>query len=88
MADLSNSQKSVEILRVLAEMIADDKYITFEKDWGFGSGTIVVEDGSHTHFGEDSYEDKEQNFDAFVDQLHGVLVRHVGLSFAKGNKNG
>jgi hypothetical protein len=87
MSDISNAQKSVEILRVIAEMVSDGRCVTFEKDWGFGSGTIVV-DGSHTHVGGDYHEDKEQNFDSFVDELHGVFVRKQGLSFVANKKDG
>lgn len=78
---MTHEQKALEILRVMAQAAADGKSLTIAEDWGFGTATVIDQDGAHTHVGADFLESEQQNFEAFVDQLHGLLVGHRGLSW-------
>jgi hypothetical protein len=80
---MTQEQKALAALRMIATMIAADGSITFSGDWDFGSGSITLGDGSHSHFGGDFDDDPEINFARFVDGLHDMLCEHRGLSFAK-----
>ena len=75
--------KALAILHMIATMVADDGRITLSGDWGFGSGTITLGDGSHSHFGGDFDDDPADNFSRFVDGLHDMLCENRGLSFAQ-----
>lgn len=74
------------MLRVLAQMAAEGKSLTIAKDWGFGSATVINEDGAHTHIGHDGYEDEQRCLEAFVDGLYDLLVRGRALSWANNTK--
>ena len=80
---MTQEQKALEILRALADTAAAGNNLTIAADWGFGSGTLIDQDGAHTHFGSDHGETEEKNFEAFVDDLHGLLVEQRGLSWVK-----
>ena len=80
---MTYEQKALEILRVLAHMAADGKSLTIAGDWGFGSATVIDQDGAHTHVGHDGYEDEQRGLEALVDGLHELLVSQRGLSWAK-----
>lgn len=76
-------QKSFDILAFLAHSVANEgKGYTIGPDWGYGSGTLQTEEG-HTHFGLDVGDDETAQLAAFIDGLHGLLVRGHGLSFVK-----
>lgn len=76
-------QKALEILRVMAQTVAEGKRLTIAEDWGFGSAIVIDQDGAHTHIGHDGYEDEQRGLEAFVDGLHDLLVKGRGLSWAK-----
>ena len=78
---MTQEWKALEILRVLADVAAAGNSLTIEEDWGFGSGTLIDQDGAHTHFGSDHGENEEKNFEAFVNGLHGLLGGRRGLSW-------
>lgn len=80
---MTQEQKALAVLHMIATMTAADGSITFSGDWGFGSGTITLADGSHSHFGGDFDDDPEVNFLRFIEGLHDMLCEHLGLSFAK-----
>jgi len=73
-----------EILKVIAEKVSSGESITIAPDWGLGSGTLVFQDGSHTHFGCDCEEDEKKAVDAFIQGLHDLLVNNTGLSVCPG----
>ena len=75
--------KALEILLAMARLAADGKSLTIAEDWGFGSATVIDQDGSHTHVGCDAAGSELANFEAFVIQLHGLLVGKRGLSWVK-----
>ena len=75
--------KALEILLAMAHMAADGKSLTIAEDWGFGSATVVDQDGAHTHVGCDSAGSELANLEAFVSQLHGLLVGKRGLAWVK-----
>lgn len=75
--------KALEILLAMARLAADGKSLTIAEDWGFGSATVIDQDGSHTHVGCDAAGSELANFEAFVSQLHGLLVGKRGLSWVK-----
>lgn len=75
--------KALEILLVMAQLAADGKSLTIAEDWGFGSATVIDQDGAHTHVGLDCLDSELANFEAFVSQLHGLLVGKRGLSWVK-----
>lgn len=77
--------KALEIMLAIARLAANGKSLTIDEDWGFGSATVIDEDGAHTHVGSDSHEDWRKNFTAFVDQLHALLVGERGLSWVKSS---
>lgn len=80
----SQEQKALEVLRAMAQTAASGKSLTIAEDWGFGSATLLDQDGSHTHFGCDSDElGEERQFETFVDQLHGLLCLGQGLTWVK-----
>jgi len=73
-----------EILKVIAHKVAKGESITIAPDWGLGSGTLVFQDGSHTHFGCDIEDDERKAVDDFIQGLHGLLVEGSGLSLCPG----
>lgn len=79
-------QKSLEILKYLAEMCERGEQITIASDWGYGSGTLIAENLSHTHFGGDWGDDREEQLKLFINGLHGQLISGHGLSWAPGGK--
>jgi len=78
---ITQAQKALEVLMAMAEMVANGSGLTIANDWGFGSATLIDEKGSHTHIGSDLHNDKQKNFDAFVDGLHDELIKGKGLSW-------
>ena len=76
--ELSNQYR--DTLTAIAKLCAGGGSIT--PDWGFGSATIVLKDGSHTHIGGDWNEDEDENFNLFANGLHALLCEGKGLSFA------
>lgn len=80
---MTQEQKALEILRALADAAAAGNSLTIADDWGFGTATLIDQDGAHTHIGSDNYENEEKNFEAFVDGLHSLLVESRGLSWVK-----
>lgn len=78
---MSQEQKALEILRVFAQTAAEGKSLTIANDWGFGTATVIDQDDAHTHVGADYLESEQRNFEAFVDQLHALLVGNRGLSW-------
>ena len=75
------SQLALEILKAMATIIADGDAITIAKDWGYGTGTIII-NGSHTHFGSDTGTVAD-NFSAFVSGMYQCL-QGGGLSWEIG----
>lgn len=75
--------KALEILMAMARLAAEGKSLTIATDWGFGSATVIDQDGAHTHVGCDSAGSEQANFESFVSQLHGLLVAKRGLSWVK-----
>jgi len=75
---------AVEVLAALAQRCADGKSLTFEQDWGYGSGTIVDETGSHTHIGLDMEDMTEDDrLFTFIRDLHSQLYGGCGLGWVK-----
>ena len=72
-----------EAVAHVARLAANGKSITIAEDWGFGSATVIDQDGAHTHVGCDSAGSEMTNFEAFVSQLHSLLVGKRGLSWVK-----
>lgn len=79
---MTYEEKALEILRVIARIAADGKSLTIADDWGFGTATVIDQDGAHTHIGYD-FDDEQRSLDAFVDGLHDLLVMGRGLLWAK-----
>lgn len=77
------TQKALSILLSLAQMAASGNSLTIAEDCGFGSATLIDQDGAHTHFGSDHCKNDQQCFEAFIDALHGLLVEKRGLSWVK-----
>ena len=86
--DMTQEQKALEILMAMARLASDGKSLTIAEDWGFGSATVIDQDGAHTHFGSDHGETEEKNFEAFVNGLHGLMVENRGLSWVKPSNAG
>jgi len=80
---IPREEKALEILKALALKAADGKALTIAADWGYGSATVIDQDGAHTHIGCDSHENEQISLDAFIDGLHDLLVCGRGLSFVK-----
>lgn len=72
--------KAREILQAIAKRNAEGEDITLAHDWGLGSGTLIFQDGSHTHFGLDIGDDEKKAIDDYIDGLHDLLVGGRGLS--------
>lgn len=77
--------KALEILLAMARLAADGKSLTIAEDWGFGSATVIDQDGAHTHVGCDCAGSELTNFEAFVSQLYSLLVGKRGLSWVKSS---
>ena len=76
--------KCIEIVEALARRCAERKPITFEPDWGYGSGTLIDPmTDEHTHFGSDCGDDEDEQFKAFMVSLHHQLCGGSGLSWEK-----
>jgi len=75
---MTQEQKALEILRAMADTAAAGNSLTIADDWGFGSGTLIDQDGAHTHFGSDHGENEEKNFEAFVSDLHRYIATWRG----------
>lgn len=73
--------RALEILLALARLAADGKSLTIAEDWGFGTATVIDQDGTHSHVGVDCTGSEQENFRAFVSQLHSLLVGKRGLSW-------
>ncbi|MBK6553084.1 MAG: hypothetical protein IPP18_15275 [Rhodocyclaceae bacterium] len=80
---MTYEEKALEILRAMAHLAAEGKSLTIAEDWGFGSTTVIDQDGAHTHVGYDGYDDEQRGLEALVDGLHSLLVEKRGLSLAK-----
>lgn len=80
---MTYERKALEILRVMAQMASEGKSLTIAEDWGFGSATVIDQDGAHSHIGYDGCDEEQRGLEAFVDGLHGLLVRGCGLSWYK-----
>ena len=80
---MTYEEKSLEILRVMAQMAADGKRLTIAEDWGFGSATVIDQDGAHTHIGRDWYTDKQTCFESFVNGMYELLVHQRGLMWVR-----
>jgi hypothetical protein len=74
-------QKSMAILAAIADMVAHSEQITIAPDWGYGSATLIHQDGSHTHVGGDYENSNEENLALFINGLHDQLVNGRGLSW-------
>lgn len=83
---MTQEHKAFQIVWALAKIAAAGNSLTIADDWGFGTATVIDQDGAHTHVGCDHYETEEQNFDAFVNSLHGLLVEKRGLSWVRGER--
>ena len=81
---MANRKRCRDILDAIARKVAAGETVTIAPDCGLGSGTLVMEDEGHTHFGLDIYEDEGQSVDSFVEGLHSLLVEGRGLSVAGG----
>ena len=80
---MTHEEKALAVLRAIAESVreeSENRKIEISSDWGYGTATIMLADGSHTHIGSDSGND-DQNFEAFVDGLYKLLCQGQGLSF-------
>jgi hypothetical protein len=75
--------KALDVLLAMARLAADGKSLTITEDWGFGSATVIDQDDAHTHVGCDCAGSELANFEAFVSQLHSLLVGKRGLSWVK-----
>jgi hypothetical protein len=75
--------KALDILLVMARLAADGKSLTIAEDYGFGSATVIDQDGAHTHVGIDCLVGDAANFEAFVNQLHSLLIDKRGLAWLK-----
>ena len=69
--------QALAVLRALADLAASGKRLTIAPDWGFGSATLIYDDGSHEHVGDDGADDR---FAAFVSGLHAALCAAGGES--------
>ncbi|MBT9167702.1 MAG: hypothetical protein DDT19_01042 [Syntrophomonadaceae bacterium] len=85
--DMTQEQKALEILRAMAETAANRNSLTISDDWGFGTATLIDQDGAHTYFGNDHSENEVKNFEEFMDGLHSLLVENRGLSWIKPSNN-
>ena len=64
----------------MATIIADGDSITISPDWGYGTGTITINE-SHTHVGSDTGMTDENLFE-FISGMHRCLKNvGVGLSW-------
>lgn len=79
---------ALAVMRALAERAAAGKSTTVAHDWGFGSATLIDEEGAHTHVGGDWYDDDAAAFAAFVRGMHGSLCGGGGLSWVTPNARG
>lgn len=76
-------QKALAVLRAIAESVANEsgREVRISGDCGFGTATITLGNGAHTHVGSDVLEDAERNFESFVNGLYGLICLGRGLSF-------
>jgi hypothetical protein len=71
---MNKQELAVEALRALAKIVANDKLVLFEGDWGFGTATLIIDD-EHCHIGcDDGGNTDDENFEQFVFGLHKVLT--------------
>jgi len=80
-------QKSLAVLAAIADMVAKGKQLTIAQDWGYGSATLIGQDGSHTHIGGDHGEAEEENLTMFISGLYDQLVNGRGLSWAASSND-
>lgn len=80
---MTYEEQALEILLAIAMLVAEGKSVAIEKDWGFGTATLIDQDGAHTHIGLDCLDSEQANFEAFVSQLYGLLVGKRGLAWGK-----
>lgn len=68
---------------MMAETAAAGNSLTITHDWGFGTATLIDQDGAHTHIGSDTCENADKNFEEFVNELYDILIKNNGLSWVK-----
>lgn len=75
--------KALEVLRAIAQKVADDRQyeVVLSHDYGFGSATVEIAGLGHTHVGVDDGT-PEECLASFVDGLYNLLVHGRGLSLA------
>ena len=73
---LENEMRALEVVQRIVDLTNTNHAVSFEKDWGGNSLTVVIGD-FHTHVGL-----PEADFDQLLDELHAVVVEGGGLSFA------
>lgn len=87
LAMLTTSNEYIFLLSKSQKYYFDNKAImepaATNEDRGFGSATVIDQDGAHTHVGHDGYEDEQRGLEALVDGLHDLLVKRRGLSWSK-----
>jgi hypothetical protein len=81
MSSFDLQQKSLAVIAAIADIVARNEEITIAPDWGYGTATLVRQDGSHTHVGGDHGNTNEENLAMFVNGLHDQLVNNRGLSW-------
>lgn len=80
---MTNEEMSLEIIKVLATRCADNKTTTFMNDWGYGAGTLILDNEGHSHFGLDLGDNEEEQLHQFIEGLYKLLCKNEGLSFVK-----
>ena len=70
-------QMATDIIKQILALVNRGSVVSFEKDWGDNTITIVI-DHAHSHCGF-----PDGDFVALVDSLHDLLVNGHGLSFVK-----
>ena len=80
---MNTEQKAIEVLRAIAQKVAEDETfsITLSHDWGYGTATVEIAGLGHTHIGVDDGPPDER-LGYFVHGLYSLLVAGRGLSLA------
>lgn len=72
---------ALAVIDRIGQRAANGERLTIYQDWGYGTATLITSDGSHTHVGDDTGENTQENLAMLILGLHGQLVEGQGLSW-------
>lgn len=74
-------QLSLAVIDHIGQRVAAGEQLTIAPDWGYGTATLITSDGSHTHVGDDTGKNTQENLAMLICGLFDQLVEERGLAW-------